>query len=112
PALYRRALELYRGELLPDDLYEEWASSSRERLRAEFVAMAMELAELLEARAELDEAVAVLGRVLEADPIDEDAHRALMRIHALAGRRHEALRQFDELRDALRRDLDVDPDVA
>jgi len=112
PSAYRRALELYRGELLPDDLYEEWASAPRDRLRAEFVALAMELAELLEARAELEEAARVLGRVLDVEPVDEDAHRALMRVHALAGRRHEALRQFEVLRDSLRRDLDVDPDVA
>jgi DNA-binding SARP family transcriptional activator len=32
PAVYRAALELYAGELLPDDRYEEWAEEQTRRL--------------------------------------------------------------------------------
>ncbi len=34
PGAYRAALELYSGELLPDDRYEEWAEEHRGELRA------------------------------------------------------------------------------
>ena len=32
PAAYRTAIELYSGELLPEDRYEEWAESRRQEL--------------------------------------------------------------------------------
>jgi DNA-binding SARP family transcriptional activator len=34
PAAYRASIELYSGELLPKDRYEEWAESRRQELRA------------------------------------------------------------------------------
>ncbi len=49
-------------------------------------------------------------RVLELDPTDENAHRALMQRHLDAGDRREAIRQFERLRDALRDFLGVGPD--
>ena len=45
----------------------------------------------------------------ELDPGDERAHLALMRRHAANGDRHAALRQFDRLDRALRRELGLAP---
>jgi len=45
-----------------------------------------------------------------ADPLHEGAHRALMRVFVQAGRRQQALAQYQRLRDALRRELEADPD--
>ncbi len=109
---YRSALAVYRGDLLPDDPYEEWAIGRREELRRTFVAASLELAELLEARAELDEAALVLGRVIAVEPANEQAHRARMHALALAGRRHDALEQYERLREALAGELGVEPDLA
>ncbi|MDP8972443.1 MAG: hypothetical protein M3N45_04530, partial [Actinomycetota bacterium] len=36
PAAYRAALELYVGDLLPEDLYEEWAQEKREGPRRSY----------------------------------------------------------------------------
>lgn len=105
------ALEVYGGELLPEDRYEEWAEPVRDELRGEFLSMCLEAAELFEARADLDQAAMLLSRVVEVDPTNEQAHRGLMRVYALAGRRHDAVRQYERLRDILRRELEVEPDV-
>jgi tetratricopeptide (TPR) repeat protein len=50
--------------------------------------------------------------VVALDPTDEQAHRELMREHLAAGRRREAIRQFERLRDALRERVGVGPDRA
>ena len=50
PAAYRAAIELYAGELLPDDRYEEWAESRRQELRRTFLSLLTELAGLCEER--------------------------------------------------------------
>jgi predicted ATPase len=54
--------------------------------------------------------VLTLQRALAADPLNESAHRALMRVFADLGRRQEALAQYHRLRSSLRRELEADPD--
>src|SRR5215216_6713529 len=44
PAAYRAAIELYTGDLLPEDRYEEWAENRREELRQLYLALLIELA--------------------------------------------------------------------
>jgi DNA-binding SARP family transcriptional activator len=62
PAAYRAAIELYSGELLPEDRYEEWAESRRQELRQIFLSLLVELARLYEeCGSEEDLALAVPG---------------------------------------------------
>src|SRR3712207_7889155 len=44
PAAYRAAIELYSGELLPEERYEEWAEDRRQELRRTFLSLLLELA--------------------------------------------------------------------
>jgi DNA-binding SARP family transcriptional activator len=48
PALYRVALDLYTGELLPTDRYEEWAEEARSRLQERYLLLLLGLAHLHE----------------------------------------------------------------
>ncbi|MGE5407194.1 MAG: BTAD domain-containing putative transcriptional regulator [Syntrophothermus sp.] len=109
PAAYREALELWRGELLPEDRYEDWSRTRREALNELRVALAIELAEM-EAASDPGSAIDLLRETTVEEPLHEPARRALMRLYAEAGRRHEALAQFQELKRALRREFEDDPD--
>ena len=109
PALYRAALSLYGGDLLPDDAYEEWASERRTVLRAQYLALLTRLGHLHEERGEFEYAVETFQRVVAAEPTDEAAHARLIRLFARLGQRQQALIQFDQLASALRRHLDTDP---
>ena len=89
PAAYRAAIELYSGELLPEDRYEEWAESRRQELRQRFLSLLVELAGLYEERGteeDLAPAVQALQRVLAEEPTNEEAHVGLMRLYASSGR--------------------------
>jgi DNA-binding SARP family transcriptional activator len=44
PAAYRVPIELYAGELLPGDRYEEWTEARRQELRGTFISLLVELA--------------------------------------------------------------------
>ncbi len=103
------AVALYAGDLLPEDRYEDWTTERREELRASYVGLLLTLAERRQERGEPAAAVFALRRVVANEPAHEEAHVALMRLHAAAGRRHLALRQYQHLRDGLRRELDADP---
>lgn len=109
---YRRAVELYQDGLLPEDRYEEWATGPRDELEREFVAALEELAGLLEARGDLDGATAIVRRLIAADPLREECHAALIRLHALAGRRGEALRHYEHLSRVLDDELGIEPSAA
>lgn len=97
-AMCRAAVDLYRGELLPDDVYESWSVEPRARQRRRYL--------------EVLRAGALWDRLAEEDPTDERAARALMRAHLEAGERREAIRSFERLREALRDHLGVGPDPA
>ena len=86
---------LYRGDLLPDDIYEDWAAAPRERLRQLYVGVLT----LLERWQD----------VVTVDPGDERAHLELMRQFVAAGDRYSALRQYDRLDRTLRTELGVQP---
>ncbi|MBI2913244.1 MAG: AAA family ATPase [Chloroflexi bacterium] len=109
PRLYEGALAVYGGELLPEDLYEEWAAGPREQVRTLRNELLMELGQLHRARGELDLAAERLNELVEADPLCEEAHRALMLLYAHMGRRERALRQYQRCREAFQRELGVEP---
>jgi predicted ATPase/DNA-binding SARP family transcriptional activator len=107
---YRAALALYTGELLPEDRYEDWTGARRESLRETYLALYLELAELQARAGDPGGAIATLQRAVVEDPLHEVAHRTLMRLFADGGRRQQALAQYQQLREALRRELAADPD--
>lgn len=112
PGAYRAALDLYAGELLPQDRYEEWAEARREGLRGTHLALLLELAKLYEERGRTQEAMEVLRRAVAAEPAGEEAHTRLMRLYALSGRSGEAVGQYERLREALSRHLGAEPGAA
>jgi DNA-binding SARP family transcriptional activator len=57
-------------------------------------------------------AIALLLPIVSHDPANEAAQRELMRTYALAGRRHEALRQYQICVDALAKEFDAPPKPA
>ena len=109
---YRRAIKLYAGDLLPRDRYEEWAEARRVELRGIYQALLLELAALHEEDGDFDPAIAALQRVVAGDPAHEEAHAGLMRAYARSGQRYQALRQYEQLRQALRRELGTEPHAA
>jgi predicted ATPase/DNA-binding SARP family transcriptional activator len=110
PAAIRTALAL-GGELLPDDRYEEWTLARRQALRDQRLALLAALAAAQERAGEAEEAAAALQQVLELEPAHEPAHAGLMRLYAAAGRRDEALRQYERLTRALREHVGAGPDA-
>jgi DNA-binding SARP family transcriptional activator/TolB-like protein len=109
---YEAALELYGGELLPEDRYEDWAVARREQLRRLSARLLLRLAQLYEADGQFQPSIERYQQLIALDPADEEIHRRLMRLYARTGNRHEALAQYQQCREALRRELDAEPEPA
>jgi DNA-binding SARP family transcriptional activator len=103
----RRLLE--RGVFLADEPYAVWADGGRreaERLgrRARRVAWTAALA-----TGEHREALEIASRAVDADPLDEEAHRTRMLALYLAGDAAGALAAYGRLRELLVEELGADP---
>ena len=107
-----RALALYAGDFLEDAHVGDWHLEHRDRLQRLYVDGLLALGELLSQAGRGDEEAEVYRRILARDALHEEAHRRLITSLARAGRRSDALRQFDRLASTLRRELEAEPESA
>ena len=89
--------------------YDDWQQGEADRLEAELHDVLGRLAEAYAVRGEWSAAAGAARRRVGLDPLQEPSHRQLMRMHALAGDRAAAMRQYRECVRVLDRDLGVPP---
>jgi len=109
-SILEKALELYEDDLLPDERYAEWTFTHRDQLRRYYRETILALASHLGEASEYGGAIELLSSFLADEPADEPVHRELIRVYALAGRRHDALRQYQICVEALAAELGVPPE--
>jgi DNA-binding SARP family transcriptional activator/pimeloyl-ACP methyl ester carboxylesterase len=114
-ASLKRAVALYRGHLLDglnarSELFDEWLRGERTQLRMAALSAFRTLLQEFETAGAREDAIALGHRLLAIEPLQEEIHRALMRLYAKAGQTALALRQYQRCETILRKDLDVEPD--
>jgi DNA-binding SARP family transcriptional activator len=102
------AVALYTGDLL-EGFYDDWAVRERERLRLLYLESLATLQEHYSQSGTIDEALRCGQRILTLDPLREDVHRELIRLHMRRGHRALALAQYERCRAVLRDELGVGP---
>jgi LuxR family maltose regulon positive regulatory protein len=103
-AEYEKAVELYRGDYLIEDLYEDWTMVERERLATAYVDMLDRLAAHCMERGQFWESIRACYKLLEKDRCHEDSYRLLMRCYVQLGHRGRALRQYQLCEKFLRQE--------
>jgi DNA-binding SARP family transcriptional activator len=103
-----QVLGFYRGDLL-DDLYDDWCTFERERLRLVFLKTLERLALHQAGREDWHAAVTSGRALLHHDPLREHVHRLVMRCHWRGGNRPAALLQYDTCARLLREELGIGP---
>ena len=107
--LLEEAVALYKGDYLPEAIYETWAAAERERLAVMFLSAADRLTELYLAARRYEEAVELAQRILAADNCWERAYRHLMIAYHHLGNRGQIGRVYQRCVQTLRDELDVAP---
>ena len=107
-----RAAALYRGDFLAEfDLDDGDACApfrfERRRLREMALSCLRSLIESRAAAGDADGAVEAAQRALSFDPLQEDVHAAIIRLHRDKGRLGLARDQYDACRDVLQRELGI-----
>ena len=104
-----------RGEFLagfalrdaPD--FDDWTLAQADAMRQRSIAILDEAAERRSAGGDLVSALELARRRIELDRLDEGGHRQLMMLHARAGDRASALRQYRSCVRVLSEELGVEP---
>jgi len=109
------AVALARGEFLSgfslkdSFTFDDWQLFQAELVHRELAEALDKLARWHSAQRAFEPALGYARRRLALDPLDEDAHCQLMRLHAWSGRRSAALRQYQDCVAILEDQLGVSP---
>lgn len=103
------AQSLYLGDLLAEDLYEDWTYLLRERLREQHLELLTDLSECYAQQGRYRRSIAFCRQVLDADPCREAVYVRLMLYYYYAGEQDQALRVYENCKLTLLRELQVQP---
>jgi DNA-binding SARP family transcriptional activator len=102
------ALNLYKGNLL-EGFYDDWALRERERLYSLELRGLAHLLKYHRHRKDYEKALACGQKILDLDPMREEIHREMMRLHAAKRQRTLAIRQYETCCRILDNELSVGP---
>jgi DNA-binding SARP family transcriptional activator len=108
-AAIRAAERVYRGDVLPGDIYDDWFAPVRSRCRHEFEDAMLRAAQILEERGAPHEGLSMLRRPMTNDVLREDFYQAALRLQIAAGQRSAAIETYMSCRSRLVEDLGIDP---
>jgi len=102
------AVALYRGSFL-EDCNENWCLAERRRLSDIYIRVLRELTNKLYASSLYQAAASYARAWATEDPLDEAAHRNLMRVYMAMGQRSRAIDQFEACRSVLAVEMGISP---
>jgi DNA-binding SARP family transcriptional activator/CheY-like chemotaxis protein len=104
---YERAAEIYKGDFLEDELYDDWLSLDRENLKEVYLVILDKISENLIYHNKHHKAIRVCENILEKDNCREDIYRRLMVCYYRIGQRDKSLRLFRKCSTVLKEELEV-----
>ena len=106
---YRRIRNLYRGEFLADDIYEDWTATTRERFKTRLLEAHLHEAQCHVRLGAYATAIELCDLALEIERHYEPAYRDKMLFQYYAGNEIEALSTYDKCLLALEKALNATP---
>jgi len=102
------AVQAYPGDLLPS-CYDDWIQSEREGLRQDYINLLEELAAILEADGEIDQAIQYTRQLIRLDQLSERYYQSLMRLFFCKGDKARAVRIYHQCAEVLEKEMGFDP---
>jgi DNA-binding SARP family transcriptional activator/CRP-like cAMP-binding protein len=109
--LYDSAIDLYKGDFLAEDLYIPWIDKRREELRKIYISLLNRIADIQERRGTSRTAIDCYKKIIQIDPLSEQAYQKLMTLYSNKHMHTEALRIYKDCQKALREGLDTEPEA-
>lgn len=89
--------------------FGQWLAHQRSRRKSRVQRSLAELADMAERAHDFDDALGHAAELLALEPLSEEAHRRVMRLHYLAGNRATALLAFDHCERVLKDEVGARP---
>ncbi len=102
------AIRLYQGGFI-EDMYDPWIDGLRKELASQNRKCLLLQGDIHLRKLHLDRAEHVGRSILNADPLDEEGHRFLIRTYLLSGERAKAIRQYEKCAEIYKRELNCLP---
>jgi DNA-binding SARP family transcriptional activator len=103
------AENLYQGEFLAEDRYEDWPLVNRENLKNAYLDTLGQLSQHYYTSGQFAMSIYYCHKILGEDQCREDVHRRVMLCYLNLDQPHLALRQYHTCVEALKEELDVPP---
>ena len=100
-----KAISLYRDDFLKDMIYEDWAIPKREILTDKYISLLFNASEIVKGR----DAIPYLKKILEKDPINDEAVLKLMKIYDKMGEYQRAIIVFKDYERMLMKEYGLSP---
>jgi len=107
---FKLAEELYKGDYLADEPYEEWTLLRREALHDIYLNILSKLADNYLENSDYENCIVYCFKILDKDNCREDAYQRVMRCHSRLGLRNRALQWYEICQKTIKAELDTEPD--
>jgi len=104
---YLNAENLYQGDFLAENLYDDWCYFEREYLRNQYLHVLTRILDYHQDKNNLNEAIQYCYKILKVDPYHESTFRKLMQYHFQLGNRKEVKSVFELCRKNIENDLGI-----
>ncbi|MEO0190501.1 MAG: tetratricopeptide repeat protein [candidate division WOR-3 bacterium] len=104
----KNALTLYKGTFL-EDCYGQWVEELREKINRQYRQALFLLSEICLKKLKFEELIENLQKVLILDPLDEEAHRFLMKAYLLSNEKAKAIEQYKKCVELFKKEYNCQP---
>ena len=104
---YLRAILMYQGDFLEEDLYIPWCDEERERFKEEYLSVLAKIIQFYEHLKDYPTCIDYAGKYLKADKYAENIYQQLMHYYAFIGNKAMMIRMFDRCKENMTNELDV-----
>lgn len=108
-AQYALASSLYKGDILPEERYDDWVVTLRQHYQSAYLEVLYTLLHHFSHVGEYKNCIDMAQKILVVDCCDEYAHRLLIQSYRRLGQRHLAIRQYHQYVDVIKRELELSP---
>jgi ATP/maltotriose-dependent transcriptional regulator MalT len=107
--LLEHAAELYRGEFLPENLYDDWTAGLRVQLHQRYLQILLKLVECYRRQSRLSPAIKTCFSYLALEPTDELVCRTAMELLWQTGQKQRALDLYQDICATLANEYGIVP---
>ncbi len=110
--LYKRALDLYKGDYLFEDSFSEWVIPARNYYHRLFTQIVLDLCGLLKRQGRYGEIIDICQRAIIIEPFEENFHLYFLESLLEEGKIRQAMEHHQHFVNSFYREMGVDPSPA